>query len=102
MWPRARPSSEETMPALIAKLDGVERRFELVKIVTSIGRDPQNDVHLEGMKLEARHAHVVRDKNGHRLFAASGAKVTVNGKRREEHTLQDGDLIELGALKLLF
>jgi transcriptional regulator with GAF, ATPase, and Fis domain len=90
------------MPALIAKLEGGERRFELVKMVTSIGRDAQNDVHLDAAKLEPRHAHVVRDKNGHRLFAAEGAKVFVNGKRRDEHILQDGDVIELGALKLVF
>ena len=55
------------MPALFTKLESGERRFELVKSVTSIGKDPQNDVRLD--KIEPRHAHILRDKNDFRLFA---------------------------------
>ncbi|MCC7384134.1 MAG: sigma 54-interacting transcriptional regulator [Deltaproteobacteria bacterium] len=90
------------MPTLIAKLEGGERRFELVKSVTSIGRDPQNDVRIEGFRLEPRHAHLLRDKAGYRLFATAGAKVLVNGKRRDEHVLSDGDVLVLGDLELVF
>jgi len=90
------------MAALIAKLDSGERRFELVKSVTSIGRDAQNDVRLEGGKIEPRHAHVLRDRNDFRLFAAAGARVMINGKRRDEHVLADGDVIDVGGFSLVF
>ncbi len=88
------------MPALFTKLESGERRFELVKSVTSIGKDPQNDVRLD--KIEPRHAHILRDKNDFRLFAMSGARILVNGKKKEEHLLVDGDVIELGAHELTF
>jgi transcriptional regulator with GAF, ATPase, and Fis domain len=90
------------VPALIAKLDGGERRFELVKSVTSIGRDVQNDVRLEGARVEPRHAHVLRDRLDFRIFAASGARILVNGKKRDEHVLADGDQIDVGGYVLVY
>jgi transcriptional regulator with GAF, ATPase, and Fis domain len=88
--------------SLIARLPDGDRRYDLVKTVTSIGRDPQNDVQLDDPGLETRHAHVLKDKKGFRLFAAAGAKVLVNGKRRSEWPLEDGDRLQLGGLELTY
>jgi transcriptional regulator with GAF, ATPase, and Fis domain len=90
------------VPQLIARLPTGERRFELVKSVTSIGRDPQSDVRLDHARLELRHAHVLSDKGEHRIFVAPGAKLSINGKKRDAATLADGDLIDFGGLVLEF
>jgi transcriptional regulator with GAF, ATPase, and Fis domain len=90
------------VPQLIARLPTGERRFELVKSVTSIGRDPQSDVRLDHARLELRHAHVLSDKGEHRIFVAPGAKLSINGKKRDAATLADGDLLDLGGLVLEF
>ncbi len=90
------------MATLIARLGDGDRRYELIKTVTSIGRDPQNDVRVDDGKLEPRHAHILKDKKGFRIFAASGAKLTVNGKRKTEWLLTDGDELTLGGLRLTY
>jgi transcriptional regulator with GAF, ATPase, and Fis domain len=89
------------MASLVVKLSP-DRSFRLSKSVTSIGRGPQNDVRISDNTLEERHAHVLKDRDGFRIFAADGAKLTVNGKRRNEHPLQDGDEIELGDVKMVY
>jgi transcriptional regulator with GAF, ATPase, and Fis domain len=89
------------MAALVVKLSP-DRTFRLSKSVTSIGRGPQNDVRIPDNTLEERHAHVLKDRDGFRIFAADGAKLSVNGKRRSEHPLQDGDEIELGDVKMIY
>ena len=90
------------MATLIARLGEGDRRYELIKTVTSIGRDPQNDVRVDLAMLEPRHAHILKDKKGFRIFAASGAKLTVNGKRKTEWLLTDGDELQLGGLQLTY
>jgi transcriptional regulator with GAF, ATPase, and Fis domain len=87
---------------LIQRLPEGERRFELTKPVTSIGRDPENDVRLDGVNLEARHAHILKDGAGYRLFAAAGARVLVNGKRRDEWQLHDQDEIDIGGFRFQY
>jgi transcriptional regulator with GAF, ATPase, and Fis domain len=89
------------MATLIAKLTP-ERTFRLSKSVTSIGRGPQNDVRISDQSVEERHAHVLKDKEGFRIFAADGAKLVVNGRRRSEWPLADGDEVELGGIRLIY
>jgi transcriptional regulator with GAF, ATPase, and Fis domain len=89
------------MATLIVKLNP-DRAFRLSKSVTSIGRGPQNDVRIPDPSLEDRHAHVLKDRDSFRIFAADGAKLVVNGKRRNEWPLNDGDQIELGDVRLVY
>src|SRR5215813_15573949 len=89
------------MATLIAKLSP-DRTFRLSKSVTSIGRGPQNDVRIPDGTLEDRHAHVLKDRDGFRIFAADGAKLVVNGRRRNEWPLADGDEVELGGIRLVY
>src|SRR5258708_33861878 len=89
------------MGPLIAKLSP-DRAFRLSKSVTSIGRGPQNDVRIQDVSIEERHAHVLKDRDGFRIFATDGAKLLVNGKRRSEWPLADGDEVELGAIRMVY
>ena len=85
------------MATLIVKL-GDGRNHLLTKSVTSIGRAPQNDIRIAHDTVQERHAHVLKDRSGFRIFASDGATILVNGKKRTEWSLSDGDTIELGAV----
>ncbi|MCK6544339.1 sigma 54-interacting transcriptional regulator [Myxococcota bacterium] len=79
-----------------------EKSVRLSKSVTSIGRGPQNDVRIQDGAVEERHAHVLKDRQGFRIFASEGATVLVNGKRRSEWPLADGDRIDVGGIELVY
>lgn len=89
------------MATLIAKL-GPDRTFRLSKSVTSIGRGPANDVRLADASVEERHAHLLKDGGSFRIYATDGARLIVNGKRKNEHLLADGDQLEVGAVALQY
>jgi transcriptional regulator with GAF, ATPase, and Fis domain len=89
------------MASLIVKVSP-ERVVTLTKSVTSIGSGLTNDVRINDASVQERHAHVLRDRNGFRIFATDGAKVTVNGKRRNEWSLSEGDQIELGHVTIVY
>jgi len=89
------------MASLILQLDP-ERIIALSKSVTSLGRGPQNDVRIPHATVAARHAHVLKDRRGFRIFATEGAVVYVNGKKKTECALSDGDRIRLGEIALLY
>src|SRR5687768_3658193 len=89
------------MASLILKL-APERVVTLTKSVTSIGSGLTNDVRLNDASVQERHAHVLRDRNGFRIFATDGAKVVVNGKRRTEWSLSEGDEIEVGHITIVY
>lgn len=89
------------MVALILKSDP-ERTFGITKSITSIGRGPQNDVRLADGSVDERHAHLLKDRQGFRIFAVDGATLVVNGKRRTEWSLSDGDRIEIGRMVLVY
>ncbi|MCB9650072.1 MAG: sigma 54-interacting transcriptional regulator [Deltaproteobacteria bacterium] len=89
------------MASLILKLSP-ERTISLGKSVTSLGRGPQNDVRIAHDSVKERHAHVLKDRRGYRIFATEGASLIVNGKRRPECALSDGDRIQLGEVLLVY
>ena len=89
------------MPTLILKLSP-ERAVQLTKSVTSIGRAPENDIRIADPSVQDRHAHVLKDKSGFRIFSTGGAPLVINGKRRTEWMLSDGDQVELGRVHALY
>ncbi len=89
------------MATLILKLSP-ERVVQLTKSVTSIGSGLTNDVRINDASIQERHAHVLRDRNGFRIFATDGAKIVVNGKRRNEWSLSEGDEIGLGHVMIVY
>ncbi len=91
------------MATLIVKgPDGSEREVALVKRITSVGRDPENDVAVEDPSLPATALHVHYDGREYNAAAHDRAEMTVNGKRRAAWRLAPGDRIRVGATELSF
>ena len=79
------------------------REIALPRTVTSIGRDPSNDVVLPDAMVSRRHA--VIEYRGTQYFLRdcnSSNGSLVNGDRISERGLRDGDLVAIGTARLLF
>ncbi|HYG82750.1 MAG TPA: sigma 54-interacting transcriptional regulator, partial [Pyrinomonadaceae bacterium] len=77
--------------------------FELDESELSIGRDSTNRVRLADSLLSRRHCRVTRA--GERFILADLESLNgtfVNGRPVREHTLADGDLIDVGESRLVF
>ncbi len=81
--------------------DGVEREIALVKRITSLGRDPENDVAVDDPGLAPTALHVHYDGKEYAAAAHDGEMI-VNGKRRSSHRLARGDRIRIGGSELSF
>jgi adenylate cyclase len=74
--------------------------------VCTIGRAPDNRVVLNDPRASRYHAHVKFREGAYALFDGSvdgklsANHVFVNGEQRLEHTLRDGDSIQIGASRL--
>ncbi len=66
-----------------------------------IGRNPSAGLSLEDPTVSRRHALVVHDEHGTRILDdRSRNGVVVRGRRVSAATLHDGDVIELGRVRL--
>lgn len=77
----------------------------LVDDVTHLGRAFSAQIRLEATTVSRRHAIVVRDQEDGSvaiLDDRSQNGITVNGERVERAVLQDGDRIDVGAVRLTF
>jgi len=79
-------------------------RFSLAQGKTSIGRDGENDVQLEGNMVSKFHARVYEQEGRFYIDDLNTANGTwVNGKKiRERHPLHAGDKIQVGEFVLEF
>ena len=76
----------------------VARRFPF-----QIGRAPGAHLVLAADGVWDRHLEIrFRTEDGFHLLAQAGALVSVNGQRVEQTRLHNGDLLELGSVKLRF
>jgi hypothetical protein len=80
--------------------DGTSLIFPLVKRLTSLGRSAENDIALAfaGMPDSALHFELAGDEL--RLVGHPGTDFSLNGKRRAEGRLQQGDQIALAGAKI--
>ena len=91
------------MATLIIKApDGNERELRLVKRITSVGRDPENDVAIPDPALPPTALHIHFDGQVYNAAAHDGGDMTVNGRRRSTWRLGPGDRIRVGASELFF
>ncbi len=91
------------MATLIIKApDGNERELRLVKRITSVGRDPENDVTIPDPALPPTALHIHFDGQDYNAAAHDGGDMTVNGRRRSTWRLGPGDRIRVGASELFF
>jgi transcriptional regulator with GAF, ATPase, and Fis domain len=87
---------------IIKAPDGIEQELKLLKRITSIGRDPENDVAISDPTLPPTALHIHFDGQDYNAAAHDGADMTVNGRRRSAWRLGPGDRIRVGACELLF
>jgi len=87
---------------IIRGADGAEREMALVKRITSVGSDPENDVVLDDPALPPTALHIHFDGKDYDAAAHDGADMTVNGRRRAAWRLGPGDRIRIGRCELFF
>jgi transcriptional regulator with GAF, ATPase, and Fis domain len=91
------------MATLIVKgPDGSEREVALVKRITSVGRDVENDVAIPDPALPRTALHIHFDGKDYNAAAHDSADMTVNGKRRAAWRLGPGDRIRVAETELFF
>ena len=102
------PIGESVVPELsplawLESLDGDQTRYPISKSAVRIGRKPDNDIVMKNDTISAHHAEILR--RGVEFIIAdlgSSNQVIVGGKKVESAALHDGDMIELGEVRLRF
>jgi transcriptional regulator with GAF, ATPase, and Fis domain len=82
--------------------DGLEREIALVKRITSVGRDVENDVAVPDPALPRTALHIHFDGKDYNAAAHDGADMSVNGRRRSAWRLGPGDAIRVAGTELRF
>lgn len=81
-------------------------RWVIGRTFVRIGQEEDNDIRLASHSVHRYHAVIRRTTDGdvviNDLSGAKGAGVHVNGKRVEETRLKEGDVIDVGAIRLRF
>ncbi|MDY7228684.1 FHA domain-containing protein [Hyalangium rubrum] len=95
----------EDAPRLVvvsAELKGQE--FACIRTEMRIGRTDDNDIVIDHRSLSRTHAKIVREDNGEwRVIDMQSANgLTVNGESYAQASLSNGDVVELGHVKLRF
>lgn len=79
------------------------KEIDLPKADLSIGRDPTNDVVIPDALVSRRHARIVFDGQQYLFHDCESSNGSLlNGDRISERRLTDGDVLWLGASRLLF
>jgi FHA domain len=89
--------------AWLETLDSEQTRYPITKSAVRIGRLADNDIVMKNDTVSGHHAEIVR--KGSQFIIAdleSSNNVLVGGKRIEKAALQDGDIVELGEVRLRF
>ena len=103
--PDEKPDAINKAKVVWQKETGELQEFLLnMKTVTSIGREPRNDIVLPAKNVSKQHAMILWKENGFAVADRGSANgVIVNGMRiKEPALLKDGDRIEIGDYVLRF
>lgn len=92
------------MAKLVLTLDGAFLgEHDLDKELVTIGRRPNNDIHIDNLAVSGSHAVVRTIGNDSFLEDLDSTNGTlVNGKPIKKHILQHGDVIELGKYQIRY
>ena len=93
---------------MVAKLittssSGEQEEFLLTNETTTIGRKPNNDIHIDNLSVSGKHAQVItilEDSFLEDLGSTNGTYV--NGKLVKKHALDHGDNITLGKYQITY
>ena len=90
--------------AFLDEMDGSGTRHALTKTAACVGRSADNDIRLANDSISSHHAEIHRKREGdfYIVDLASANGVYVNDKKVTQVELHDGDLIELGEVRLRF
>lgn len=92
-------------PLLIAQRGpNVGSRYELGGGTVALGRHPESDIFLDDVTVSRRHAEVRRNSDDSVVIRDLGSLngTYVNGQRVNDHVLDHGDELQVGAFKLVF
>ena len=94
------------MARIVLLLDGKAKPYELNTSPVKLGRHPDCDIHLDSGMVSRFHAQLVHENDQYLLEdLGSGNGSYINGKQldaRSPQTLNNGDRIKLGPVKLRF
>jgi hypothetical protein len=99
------PVPEGRVYGWLEMLDGAASRYPLRTTNARIGRHRDNDICLQNDSISRRHAllHFNADNRRFRITDLGGDNgVIVNKVKQQSHELKDGDLVELGEVRLRF
>ena len=96
------PSSDVTVPDLMANVPQTGAAFELEDDVTTIGRDPANGIFLNDMTVSRSHARIIREGLGARIEDLGSLNGTwVDGAIVNAAPLHDGSSVQIGTFTLI-
>jgi len=96
---------------LILKHDGINlRTYLLEKAATTIGRNTDNEIHMDDYAISGLHTVIVAEKNAYlddaQDFYVQDMDSTngtfVNNNRVERHLLKHGDIVKVGTHEFTF
>ncbi|MCU0934768.1 MAG: FHA domain-containing protein [Gammaproteobacteria bacterium] len=89
---------------LVLSLNGaVLREFPLNRERTTIGRRPENDIHIDNLAVSGQHALIITILNDSFLEDLGSTNGTyVNGRLVKKHALQHGDAVTIGKHELRY
>jgi pSer/pThr/pTyr-binding forkhead associated (FHA) protein len=95
---------EDAPRLLVVSAEFKGQEFACIRTEMRVGRTDDNDISLDHRSLSRTHAKIVRENSGEwRIIDMQSANgLTVNGESYAQATLNHGDLIELGHVKLRF
>ena len=102
---RRRLAAKPVAPyALLTEMAGSGTQYPLSKKAVCIGRSTANDICLNNDTISSRHAEITQSRTGavHLFDLASANGVYVNETKVTQLELHDGDVIELGEVRLRF
>ncbi len=71
--------------------------------ITTIGKDEDADIRVEGLLVAKRHAVIVKGRDVYKIIRKGGlTSLKINGQKLAEKVLQDGDTIEVGGCRMTF
>ena len=92
------------MAKLIYSMEGTFiEEFPVDKNRLTIGRRPNNDIHIDNLAVSGEHAVIITIGNDSFLEDVGSTNGTlVNGKAIKKHVLQHGDVVEFGKFQLKY
>ncbi len=92
------------MAKLVLSLNGaVQGEFELDQERFTIGRKPENEIHIDNLAVSGKHAMIITILDDSFLEDLGSTNGTyVNGKLVKKHALKNGDVIAIGKHELKY